>query len=41
MGIFYMLFYEIISKAYKDRKWLPTFGIVYVFLIGFAIIRLI
>jgi ZIP family zinc transporter len=39
-GIFYMLFYDMIPKAHKDRKWLPTFGAVLGFIIGFAIVRL-
>ena len=39
-GIFYMLFYDMISKAHKERKWLPTFGAVLGFIIGFAIVRL-
>ncbi|MGB9169889.1 MAG: ZIP family metal transporter [Nitrososphaeraceae archaeon] len=40
-GIFYMLFYDMIPKAHKDRKWLPTFGAVLGFIIGFAIVRLL
>lgn len=40
-GIFYMLFYDMIPKAHKERKWLPTFGAVLGFIIGFALIRLI
>ena len=40
-GIFYMLHYDMIPKAHKERKWLPTFGAVLGFIIGFAIIRLI
>jgi ZIP family zinc transporter len=40
-GIFYMLFYDMIPKAHKDRKWLPTFGAVLGFIIGFALVRLI
>ena len=39
-GIFYMLFYDMIPKAHKERKWLPTFGAVLGFIIGFAIVRL-
>ncbi|MGH9953979.1 MAG: ZIP family metal transporter, partial [Nitrososphaeraceae archaeon] len=27
-GIFYMLYYDMIPKAHKERKWLPTFGAV-------------
>ena len=37
-GIFYMLFYDMIPRAHKDRKWLPTFGSVLGFIIGFAIL---
>ena len=40
-GIFYMLFYDMIPKAHKERKWLPTFGAVLGFIIGFALVRLI
>ena len=40
-GIFYMLHYDMIPKAHKERKWLPTFGAVLGFIIGFAIVRLI
>jgi ZIP family zinc transporter len=40
-GIFYMLHYDMIPKAHKERKWLPTFGAVLGFIIGFAIIRVI
>jgi zinc transporter, ZIP family len=40
-GIFYMLFYDMIPKAHKERKWLPTFGAILGFIIGFAIVRLI
>lgn len=39
-GIFYMLFYDMIPKAHKERKWLPTFGAVLGFIIGFTIVRL-
>jgi zinc transporter, ZIP family len=38
-GIFYMLHYDMIPKAHKERKWLPTFGAVFGFIIGFAIVR--
>jgi zinc transporter, ZIP family len=38
-GVFYMLYYDMIPKAHKDRKWLPTFGAVLGFIIGFAIVR--
>jgi zinc transporter, ZIP family len=40
-GIFYMLHYDMIPKAHRERKWLPTFGSVLGFIIGFAIIRVI
>jgi zinc transporter, ZIP family len=40
-GIFYMLFYDMIPKAHKERNWLPTFGAVLGFIIGFALVRLI
>ena len=40
-GIFYMLYYDMIPKAHKERKWLPTFGAVLGFIIGFALVRLI
>ncbi len=36
--IFYMLYYDMISKYHKDRKWLPTFGAVFGFIMGFAMI---
>ncbi len=39
-GIYYMLFYDMIPKAHKDRKWLPAFGAILGFIIGFAIVRL-
>ena len=40
-GIFYMLYYDMIPKAHKDREWLPTFGAVLGFIIGFAIVRIV
>jgi ZIP family zinc transporter len=40
-GIFYMLFYDMIPKAHRERKWLPTFGSVLGFIVGFAFVRLI
>jgi zinc transporter, ZIP family len=40
-GIFYMLFYDMIPKAHKDRRWLPTFGSVLGFIVGFAFVRLL
>jgi zinc transporter, ZIP family len=36
-----MLHYDMIPKAHKERKWLPTFGAVLGFIIGFAIVRLV
>ena len=38
-GIFYMLHYDMIPKAHKDRKWLPTFGAVFGFIIGHGMIK--
>ena len=38
-GIFYMLYFDMIPKAHKDRKWLPTFGAVLGFIIGYAIVK--
>jgi zinc transporter, ZIP family len=40
-GIFYMLYYDMIPKAHKERKWIPTFGAVLGFIIGFAIVRIV
>lgn len=40
-GIFYMLYYDMIPKAHKERKWLPTFGAVLGFIIGFTIVRIV
>jgi zinc transporter, ZIP family len=39
-GIFYMLHYDMIPRAHKERRWLPTFGAILGFIIGFAITRL-
>ena len=39
--IFYMLYYDMIPKAHKERKWLATFCAVLGFIIGFAIVRTI
>lgn len=36
-----MLFFDMIPKAHKESKRLPTFGAVLGFIIGFAIVRLI
>ena len=40
-GIFYMLFYDMIPKAHNEKKWLPTFGSVLGFIVGFAFVRLL
>jgi ZIP family zinc transporter len=40
-GIFYMLYYDMIPKAHKEKKWLPTFGAVLGFIVGFAIVRIV
>ena len=37
--IFYMLYYDMIPKAHKERKWIPTFGAILGFILGFIIIR--
>ena len=39
-GIFYMLHYDMIPRAHKERRWPPTFGAILGFIIGFAITRL-
>ncbi len=39
-GIFYMLYYDMIPKAHKERKWIPTFGAILGFILGFIIIRI-
>jgi zinc transporter, ZIP family len=31
----------MIPKAHKERNWLPTYGSVFGFIIGFALVRLI
>ena len=38
-GIFYMLYYDMIPKAHKERKWIPTFGAIMGFILGFIIIK--
>jgi zinc transporter, ZIP family len=38
-GIFYMLYYDMIPKAHKERKWIPTFGATMGFMLGFIIIK--
>jgi zinc transporter, ZIP family len=40
-GIFYMLYFDMIPKAHKEKKWLPTFGAVLGFIIGFTIVRIV
>ncbi len=37
-GIFYMLYYDMIPKAHKEREWLTTFGAVLGFIIGFVVV---
>ncbi len=37
-GIFYMLHYDMIPKAHKEREWLTTFGAVLGFMLGFVIV---
>jgi zinc transporter, ZIP family len=37
-GIFYMLYYDMIPKAHKEREWLATFGAILGFIIGFAVV---
>ena len=39
-SIFYMLYYDMIPKAHKERKWIPTFGAILGFILGFIIIRI-
>jgi zinc transporter, ZIP family len=38
-GIFYKLYYDMIPKAHKERKWIPTFGAILGFMLGFIIIK--
>lgn len=38
-GIFYMLFYDMIPRAHKERNWLPTFGSILGFVVGYALVR--
>ncbi len=38
-GIFYMLYYDMIPKAHREKNWLSTFGAVIGFMIGFAILQ--
>ncbi|MFB5601125.1 MAG: ZIP family metal transporter [Nitrososphaeraceae archaeon] len=37
-GIFYMLYYDMIPKTREEKNWFPTFGSVFGFIIGFAIV---
>ena len=37
-GIFYMLYYDMIPKSREEKNWLPTFGSVIEFIIGFSIV---
>ena len=37
-GIFYMLYYDMIPKAHKEKEWLTTFGAVLGFIIGFVVV---
>jgi zinc transporter ZupT len=37
-GIFYMLHYDMIPKAHKEREWLSTFGAILGFIVGFVIV---
>jgi zinc transporter, ZIP family len=39
-GIFYMLYRDTIPKAHKERNWIPTFGSILGFILGFIIIRI-
>jgi zinc transporter ZupT len=38
-GIFYMLYYDMIPKAHKERKWIPTFDSILGFILGFIITK--
>jgi zinc transporter, ZIP family len=38
-GIFYILYYDMIPKAHKERKWISTFGAIMGFMLGFIIIK--
>jgi zinc transporter, ZIP family len=40
-GIFYMLYYDMIPKAHRERKWLPSFGSVLGFIVGYAFATLL
>jgi ZIP family zinc transporter len=37
-GIFYMLHYDMIPRAHKEKEWITTFGAVLGFIIGFAVV---
>lgn len=36
-GIFYILHYDMMPKAYKEKEWLTTFRAVLGFIIGFGV----
>jgi ZIP family zinc transporter len=36
-GIFYMLHYDMIPKAHKEKEWLTTFGAILGFILGFGV----
>lgn len=36
-GIFYMLHFDMIPKAHKEKEWLTTFGAIMGFIIGFGV----
>lgn len=36
-GIFYMLHFDMIPKAHKEKEWLTTFGAILGFIIGFGV----
>ncbi|HET6590708.1 MAG TPA: hypothetical protein VFG45_11155 [Candidatus Nitrosocosmicus sp.] len=36
-GIFYMLHYDMIPRAHKEKEWLTTFGAILGFIIGFGV----
>ena len=39
-SIFCKLYYDMIPKAHKERKWIPTFGAILGFILDFIIIRI-
>jgi hypothetical protein len=36
--IFYMLYYDMIPRALKERNWLTSFGAILRFTIGFVVV---